>query len=52
MTKREELKKRLEAVERRRFFLAMKDGWDSKDYDLDSELVAEERALEQALAAI
>lgn len=50
MTRRDELKARLEAVEKRRFFLAMKDMWDSNDFALDNKLLKEELAIKKGLA--
>jgi hypothetical protein len=50
MTRRDELKARLEAVGKRRFFLAMKDRWDSNDYALDNKLFREELAIKKELA--
>ena len=50
MKRREELKARLEAIENRRFFLAMKDRWDNNDYALDNKLFNEELAIKKELA--
>lgn len=49
MTRREELKAKLEAVENRRFFLAMKDRWDSNDYRLDDKLSREAMTIKEEL---
>ena len=50
MTRREELTTRLEAIEERRFFLAMKDRWNTEDYALDNKLYSEELAIKRELA--
>ena len=49
MTRREELTARLEAIGKRRFFLAMKDRWNVEDYALDNKLYNEELAIEREL---
>ncbi len=49
MTRRDELKARLEAIKNRRFFLAMKDRWNVNDYALDSKLFNEELAIKKEL---
>ena len=50
MTRREKLTARLEAIEERRFFLAMKDRWNTEDYALDNKLYREELAIKRELA--
>lgn len=51
MTKAEMMKK-MEQIETRRFYLAMKDHWTRKDFDLDHEMFNEwlnlKRAVEEA----
>ena len=46
-----EITKRIEEIESRRFFLAMKDRWSSGDYDLDRELFRELRQLQMLQVA-
>lgn len=50
MTRREKLTARLEVIEERRFFLAMKDRWNTEDYALDNKLYNEELAIKRELA--
>ena len=50
MTRREELIARLEAIKERRFFLAMKDRWNTEDYALDNKLYSEELAIKREFA--
>lgn len=50
MTRREGLTVKLEAIEERRFFLAMKDRWNTEDYALDNKLYSEELAIKRELA--
>lgn len=50
MTKREEIRKQLEAVEARKFFLEMKDHWTDRDFDLNVELADQVRELKKLLA--
>lgn len=49
MKRREELKARLEAIESRRFFLAMKDRWNRDDYRLDDKLSREAMNIKEEL---
>ena len=46
---RQEMKKRLEELEERRFMLNMVDRWSRKHYELDSELRKEISELEKKL---
>jgi hypothetical protein len=50
MKRKEELKARLEKVENKRFFLAMKDRWNANDSKYDDDLLREEIALKKELA--
>ena len=52
MTRREELTNRLDEVETKRFYLAMKDYWNDDDYNRDRELFNEETALRKELAEV
>lgn len=47
--KREEIIKKIEDLENRRFYLAMKDFWNNEDRKLDLEMGAELRALYREL---
>lgn len=49
MTRRDELNTRLEAVEKSRFFLAMKDRWSNNDYKLESKLSREAMSIKEEL---
>ena len=49
MTK-EEMLKRMEELEGKRFMLAMKDRWDSSDYDRDNKLFNEWLELKKKVA--
>lgn len=44
-----EIEKRIEELEERKFYLAMKDRWDFEDYKLDTELFNEIRKLKEML---
>ena len=46
---RQEIAKRIEDLENRRFALAMCDRWTQEDYDLDDRLSEEIRTLEEQL---
>ena len=46
---RQEIEKKIEELENRRFFLAMKDFWDRKDFELDDKLYDEIRELKKEL---
>lgn len=46
---KQELRKRLEAVQEKKFMNEMVDGWTSENYRLDKELKAEIRALKEQL---
>lgn len=46
-----EIKARIEELERRRFYLSMKDRWTMDDYDTDRKLNAEIIRLNKELAA-
>ena len=46
---RQEIEKRIEELETRRFALAMCDRWTQEDYDLDDRLSEEIRTLEEQL---
>lgn len=48
MTK-QEMKKRLEQLERAEFFHAMKDRWDASDFEYDRKISKEIRELKEAL---
>jgi hypothetical protein len=52
MTRREELTNRLDEVETKRFYLAMKDRWNNDDYDKERELANEELAIRKELAGL
>lgn len=52
MTRREELTNRLDGVETKRFYLAMKDRWNNEDYDKEHELANEEFAIRKELAGL
>ena len=43
------LKERLEEIQQKRFYLAMKDHWEIEDYSKDNVLALEEKALEEAI---
>lgn len=49
---REEMQKRLETLETRSFYLAMKDHWDRKDFELDTKMFNEMLELKKALGLI
>ncbi len=46
---RQELEKKIEILEKRRFFLNMKDGWNYNDFQLDNKLKKEIEELEKML---
>lgn len=46
---REEIKARIEDLEERRFYMAMKDRWTREDFDWDMETFREIRKLEKML---
>lgn len=46
---REEITKRIDKLETRRFYLAMKDMWNNSDYALEDKLCREIRALKAQL---
>lgn len=46
---REEIKGKIEEIERRRFFLAMKDMWNREDFERDRKWYNEVRELEKEL---
>lgn len=48
MTK-EEMKQRLEKLEKERFLLEMKDRWNAKDYDIDRQYRNEIRELKKEI---
>ena len=50
MTKKEMMEE-LEILENRRFLLAMKDTWNSEDFDLDREMATKIFQLEKELGA-
>lgn len=45
----EELKKELEEIEERRFYLDMKDHWSNEDYTKDDELLKRRKEIEEEL---
>lgn len=46
---RQEIEKKIETLEKRRFFLNMKDGWNYNDFQLDDKLKKEIEELEKML---
>jgi len=46
---KEEIKKEIEEIESRRFYLAMTDRWTNSDYDLEHKLLERKRELEAML---
>lgn len=46
---REEINKRMEELENARFFLAMKDRWDRRDYEADDKMFRELLELKEQL---
>lgn len=51
MTKNE-MQARINELEKRRFYLSMKDRWDADDYDYDRKLFAEALELKKAIAEL
>lgn len=49
MTRKEEIKKRLEKIQGLRFWIAMKDNWSREDFNRDLELSTEQLKLEKEL---
>lgn len=49
---KQELRKRLEAAQEKKFMNEMVDGWTSENYRLDKELKAEIKALKEQLGLI
>lgn len=51
MTKNE-MQTRIDDLEKRRFYLSMKDSWDADDYDYDRKMFAEVLELKKAMAEL
>ncbi len=51
MTKNE-MQARIDDLEKRRFYLSMKDRWDADDYDYDRKMFAEVLELKKAMAEL
>lgn len=52
MKTREEIKKRIEELTNRQFYLNMKDTWNNKDFEMDRELTREIRELKKELEEV